>query len=38
MNETHDMDTNMATFVFARGVLWRSSFLGNFKPFDKKLD
>ena len=32
-----DMVTNMATLL-ARGVLWRSSFLGNLKPSDKKLD
>ena len=25
-------------YIFARGVLWRSSFLGNLKPLDKKLD
>ena len=31
-----DMVANKATF-FARGVLKRSSFLGNLKPSDKKL-
>ena len=33
----YDMATNMAT-LFARGVLRMSSFLGNLKPLDKKLD
>ena len=37
IDETRDMATNMAT-IFARGVLWRLSFLGNLKPSDKKLD
>jgi hypothetical protein len=31
-----DMPTNMAT-LFARGVLWRSHFFGNFKLYEKKL-
>ena len=33
----NDMDANMANLFF-RGVLWRSSFLGNLKPLDNKLD
>ena len=33
----NDMAANMAT-PFARGVLWRSSFLGRLKPLNKKLD
>ena len=32
----NDMATNMA-ILFAKGGLWRSSFLGNLKPSDKKL-
>ena len=32
----YDVDANMATH-FARGVLRRSSFLGNFEPPNKKL-
>ena len=32
----NDMDANMAT-RFARGVLWKSRFLGNLKPLNKKL-
>ena len=33
----NDMDVNMAT-LFARGILWRWSFLSNLKPSYKKLD
>ena len=33
----NDMDAIVAT-LFARGLLWRSSFLGNLKPSHKKLD
>ena len=36
MNDKIDMVTNLAT-LFARGVHWRSSVLGNLKPPDKKL-
>lgn len=38
-NGKNDMATNMATFLFfcARGVLWRSNFLGNLEPLNKKL-
>ena len=32
-----NMVANMVTRFFARGVLWRSSFLGNLKPSNKKL-
>ena len=32
----YDMGVNLAT-LFTKGILWRSSFLGNFKPLDKKL-
>jgi hypothetical protein len=32
----NDMDANMAT-RFARGVLWKSSFMGNLQPLNKKL-
>jgi hypothetical protein len=32
----NDIAPNMAT-LYARGVLWRSSCLGNLKPLDKKL-
>ena len=34
----NDMIANMTTFFFAREVPRGLSFLGNFKPSDKKLD
>jgi hypothetical protein len=37
----NDMVANMTThtsFLLGRRVFWRSNFLGNFKPLDKKLD
>ena len=37
MDEKDDMDANVVT-LSGRGVLWRSSFLGNLKALDKKLD
>ena len=36
MDEKIGMVANMTT-LFTRWVLWRSSFLGNLKPLDKKL-
>ena len=34
----NDIVTNIATFVLLGGVFQKSSFLGNLKPSDKKLD
>ena len=35
--DENDMVANMAT-IFAEGVIWKSSFLGNLEPSNKKLD